>query len=345
MNSYVRAGNPDDLSLGRALISSGKVGCIVLAGGDGSRLGWQGPKGTFPLSLVKQKSLFQMLAERVDAASRAFGRELPVAVMTSPLNREETKKALPSHFALFDQEMVPLLDLENRPLEEKRPNGNGDVLKRFHASGLYEKWKAQGIEFVQVILIDNPLAEPFDPNQAGIHYKTGAEITLKAIEKISPEEKVGVIGQIGGKVQIVEYSENPPKEWNLANTSLFCFSMSFVEKAKELTLPEHLVKKVIGGKGVYKTECFIFDLLSHAEKVEIILYDRAQTFAPLKERSDLGLVQKALLERDRAAFFQISGQKPPQQIFELDAAFHYPTEELRAKWQGQSFPSGAFVEP
>jgi UDP-N-acetylglucosamine/UDP-N-acetylgalactosamine diphosphorylase len=183
-------------------------------------------------------------------------------------------------------------------LAEKRPNGNGDVLKRFYQSGLFEKWKELGVEYIQIILIDNPLAEPFDPNQIGLHYKSGAEVSLKAIEKAHADEKVGVIGNVDGKIQIVEYTENPPKDWNLANTSLFCFSIDFVDKVKGLHLPTHQVKKVINGTAVYKTETFIFDLLPYAEKVEVILYDRNSTFAPLKEPSDVGPVQRALLDRE-----------------------------------------------
>lgn len=340
-----KAGNPDDISLGRALIASGKVGCIVLAGGDGSRLGWQGPKGTFPVSLVKQKSLFQLLLERVDAASKAFGKQLPVAVMTSPLNHEQTRKALPSHFELFDQEVVPLLDLEGNPLDDSRPNGNGDVLKLFYASGIYDKWRALGIEYIQIVLIDNPLAEPFDPNQIGIQYKTGADITLKAVEKKSPNEKMGAIGSVDGKIQIVEYSENPPKDWKLGSTSLFGFTMDFALKVKDQTLPAHRVKRVIDGKTVYKTECFIFDLLAFAEKVEVILYDRDKTFAPLKERSDVGPVQRALLERDRRAFERLTGSPPADHIFELDATLHFPTDAIALKWKGKTHPGSSYITP
>jgi UDP-N-acetylglucosamine/UDP-N-acetylgalactosamine diphosphorylase len=344
MDTYHKAGNPDDIALGRALIAAGKVGCIVLAGGDGSRLGWDGPKGTFPLSLVKQKTLFQMLEEKVQAASLHFNRELKCAVMASPLNVSITQKALSGSIELFSQNMIPLLDLEKNPLDEERPNGNGEVLKCFHASGLYESWRASGVKFVQVILIDNPLAEPFDPNQIGIHYKSGAEATIKAVEKASPTENVGVIGLKEGKICIVEYSENPPEEWKLANTSLFSFSMSFVERVKDFDLPFHEVKKFLAGVPVLKRECFIFDLLPHASKVEVILYPREQTFAPLKNREDVGKVQRALLNRDRVCFEKLTGSTP-KQIFELDAAFHYPTEPLKEKWKTQDAPKSSYIEP
>lgn len=329
---------------GHALIAAGKVGCIVLAGGDGSRLGWDGPKGSFPLSLIKQKSLFQMLQERVEAASHYFGRNLKLAVMTSPLNHEETMSAFSRQVDFFSQNLLPLLDMEGNPLEEMRPNGNGQVLQCFYRSGLFEKWREAGIEFVQVILIDNPLAEPFDLRQIGVHFTTGAEVTVKAVQKISPEEKVGVIGEKEGKICIIEYSENPPQEWNLANTGLFSFSMDFIEKVKEIELPLHSVKRLYQGKPVIKRECFFFDILSYAEKTEVILYPREKIFAPLKNRDDVAFVQKVLLERDRQAFLEICGNPVSEQIFELDAAFHYPTERLKAKWKGRSLPEQSYVE-
>ena len=345
MDTYSEAGNPDDIALGRALISAGKVGCIVLAGGDGSRLGWAGPKGSFPISLVKQKTLFQLLLERIEAASNHFEEELKVAAMTSPLNHEVSEKALGHRVELFTQNVLPILGQDQAPLEEERPNGNGEVLKRFYHSGIYQKWKKAGVELVTVVLIDNPLAEPFDPNQIGIHYKNRAEVTLKAVKKKSPDENVGVIGKKEGRICVVEYSENPPPEWNLANISLFSFSMEFIAKVKEVELPVHNVKKFIDTKPVFKQETFIFDLLPHSEKTEVIVYPRTQTFAPLKDRKDVGPVQKALFERDKKVFTELTGQEPGESIFELDAQFHFPTDAIRQKWRGVPLPPSSYISP
>lgn len=335
MRDCKKAGNQEDIAIGQELLRKGKAGCIVLAGGDGSRLGWAGPKGTFPLSLVKQKTLFQMVYERKKAASHFFGRDLPFAVMTSPLNHEITSSAFPKDTQLFSQNMIPLLDIDHQPLAIARPNGNGEVLKCFHTSGLLKEWKEAGVEYIQTILIDNPLAEPYDANQIGIQHQTGAEITLKAIKRLGENEKVGVIGKKEGKVCIVEYSENPPKTWNLANTSLFSFSMPFIDKVKDFELPMHRVKKFVDGKAVYKRESFIFDLLPFSEKIEVILYPREETFAPLKNRDDVGKVQRALLDRDRRVLQKITG-KTTDEIIELHAEFLYPYKELLQKWSSSS---------
>lgn len=324
-----KPGDPKTLATGAELIKKGRVGCILLAGGDGTRLGWKGPKGTFPISLVKQKSLFQLLNERVAAASQFYKQELKLAVMCSPLNFEETSSAFPARVDLFCQNLASLLDEKQKTLEERRPNGNGEVLKCFYESGLFAKWKRAGIEIVQVILVDNPLAEPFDPFQVGLHKERDAQLTLKAVEKAHPDEKVGVIGRKEGRLVVVEYSENPPSDWTLANTSLFSFSMDFIEEIKDVALPPHLVKKFIDGKPVFKRECFLFDLLPHAERAEVILMPRSETFAPLKSRDDVERVQRALLERDKRAFELLTGQPAPDRIFELDAPYHFPTNSLQ----------------
>lgn len=344
MQRSIEAGNSDDIALGRALISSGRVGCIVLAGGDGSRLGWSGPKGTFPISLVKGQTLFQLLWNRVLAASNHYDCQLPFAVMTSPQNEVITRSCFPKQVDIFNQNTVPLLDENQEPLAQQRPNGNGEVLKCFFQSPLFAKWKEMGVEWIQTIQIDNPLAEPFDPNQVGIHFKKRADVTLKAVEKLHDGENVGVIGEMDGKIKIVEYLENPPPEWKLANTSLFSFSMDFIEKVSEQELPVHVVKKVYGNQIVYKRETFIFDLLPFAKQVEVILYPREQTFAPLKNRDDVGPVQRALLKRDQRVAIELTSSAPTH-LFELDAQFHYPTSDLKAKWEGKPLPNASYIEP
>lgn len=332
------AKKPDHLRLGEQRIREGKVAALILAGGDGSRLGWKGPKGTFPVSLVKKKTLFQLMAERIVSASRYYNQSLKAAVMTSPRNHDATQKALP-HMELFPQGVLPLLDLQKRPLEERRPCGNGDLIRAFYASGLFEKWRREGIEWVQTVQIDNPLADPFDSNLAGLD----ADVALKTVLK-QGDESVGVVGEKGGRLTVVEYSENPPLEWNLANTSLFSFSMDFIDRVKEHPLPLHFAEKSINGKRVLKQEYFLFDLLPLSKKTEILLCERGETFAPLKGAEDLPFVQRALLERDRRAFYVVSGQEC-KEIFELDSAFYYPTEELKKRWQGKKAIEGSYIEP
>jgi UDP-N-acetylglucosamine/UDP-N-acetylgalactosamine diphosphorylase len=269
-----------------------QVGCIVLAGGDGSRLGWSGPKGTFPI--FEGLTLFQLLEKRLGSLKN-------VAVMTSPRSDEITRASFTREVDFFTQNMLPLLDAEGKALDEWRPNGNGEALKCFYRSGLFEKWRNRGVEFVQVILIDNPLADPFDAKMIDIQMKTGAEVCIKAVPKLHPDEKVGVIGEKGGKVCVVEYSENPPADWNLANTGLYSFTMDFIERVKDIELPVHGVARDFQGRPVIKREYFLFDVLPYSEKTEVILYPREATFAPLKSKEDIPAVQRSirlLLEKD-----------------------------------------------
>lgn len=292
MDTYRKSGGSEEIALGSSLLRSGKAGCIVLAGGDGTRLGWEGPKGTFPI--WKEKTLFQLLEERFAAACELYGRKLHLAVMTSPNNHEETRSAISPAFDLFTQPTLPLLDQERKPLQEQRPSGNGQALQSFYRSGIYEKWKNSGVEIVQVIQIDNPLAEPFDPNLIGVHAQTNAEVCVKAVLRKNPEEKVGVLGEKEGRIRVVEYTENPPKEWNIASIGLFSFSMEFIEKIKEVQLPLHEAHKTYQGKPVIKREYFLFDLLPYSEKTEVLLYPRDEIFAPLKTQEDIASVQRAL---------------------------------------------------
>ena len=339
MSNFHRAGKLQDIALGKEQIALGKVGTIVLAGGSGSRLGWQGPKGTYPISLVKKKSLFALLFDRVLALSEQVGRKLPLAVMVSPANRKQTEEILPDWVDRFEQSELPLLDLAGAPLKEKGPDGNGGVLCAFFQSGLYDLWKRQGVEYFQVIVIDNPLAEPFDPNQIGIQYRTGAEVSLKVVKRL-PDEHVGVVGWTENGVRVVEYCEDPPEQWQLASTSLWGFSLPFVEMCKQLELPLHTVKK----GDVYKRERFIFDLLESAKQVEVILYEREEVFVPLKERKDVSLVQKALLARDQRVFERVTGSVASLDFFELGPSFHFPSQAFQEKWKGRPHPGIPYLE-
>ncbi len=306
LSRYHFAGSSEYAQKGQALIAAGKVGCIILAGGQGSRLGASVPKGMVPV--LEEKTLFQLFLERTAAASDRYGCPLSLAIMTSPLNHKESLAYLQDHaffgakqVDLFEQEMLPLLDDQGNPLTEG-PAGNGEVFKYFVRSGLFKQWQERGIEYIHVILVDNPLADPFDPELCGFHAEMHAQITLKGVKKEDPEEKMGVILEEEGKIRVVEYSEASETLKRLpgliGNTSLFCFSMDFVQTAASASLPWHIVQKeiVVGEKRIkgWKFETFIFDLLEYASKIEVLVYPRNKTYAPLKSLADLANL-KALL--------------------------------------------------
>ncbi|HXW60164.1 MAG TPA: UTP--glucose-1-phosphate uridylyltransferase, partial [Myxococcota bacterium] len=297
-----------------------------------SRLRFEGPKGCFPISHDK-KTLFQIIAERVLAASALAGRALPVAILTSRLNHKETINYFAKHayFGLkpqkqlffFTQELWPLLDLQGNLFLQapsqiaKGPNGNGGVFRYFYSSGLWELWNKMGIEHLQLIPVDNALAAPFDVELIGFHKKHASEITIKTCTRCDPQEKVGILCQVEKKPRVIEYFEIPDKEkeareeggrlkYSIASIGLFAFSLSFMKKAAHFELPIHFVKKAVkyfdsSGKtffpkepNAFKFEEFIFDVLPFAETCKVLIYPRERCFAPLKNEESIKEVRLAL---------------------------------------------------
>jgi UDP-N-acetylglucosamine/UDP-N-acetylgalactosamine diphosphorylase len=317
-----RAGDLKRQERGRELIAQGKMGCIVLAGGQGSRLGIPGPKGCVPVLENPQKTLFQLVCERALARSKEAGRELPFAIMTSPLNHAETKRYLEknhlfglSSIRLFEQGMLPLLDDRGNWLMDKdenvveAPDGNGGLFHALAKAGILDEWRRAGVEMINIVLIDNPLADPFDPELAAFHFEHKTDVTIKAIERKGLDEKVGAIAKTDNHVRVIEYSElsEKQKEFPLANISLLCFNTDFVQRVVNdpmMELPWHFARKEITFQPgssqmammVWKCETFIFDLLQFTEKTKILLYPRSVCFAPLKKPEDLESVRAALLK-------------------------------------------------
>lgn len=294
-----------------------KMGCLILAGGQGTRLGVDGPKGCVELLLKERKSLFQILLEKV----KAKGDDLPVAIMTSPLNHEATVAYLKKqgyyglkNVEIFQQRLIPMCDDQGRLFFESEdqvaqaPDGNGKALMHLYQNGVWHKWKDQGVDIVQVIPIDNPLAEPFDEELLGVHQKFPVDLVLKCIKRETPEEKLGVIGIENEKLSIREYSELTSSMRSLVfaygNSGLFSCSMDFVKKVSTLELPWHLARKLADTQGqkekiwIWKFETFIFDIFPYANSFKIVVGDRRKCFAPLKNLSgpdSLETVAEALM--------------------------------------------------
>lgn len=386
-NNYAQSGNLDDIQKGKELISQGLVGTLVVAGGQGSRLRLDGPKGLFPITTVKHKSLFQLLAEKTLAASKQAGRPLPLAIMTSPLNHDITVEyfeknhlfgLLKEQISFFPQGMLPLLDtkgflfLENPYSIAEGPDGNGGALHEFARSGLWLKWHKQGIRYLNFILIDNPLADPFDAELIGYHARTQSEIVVKCIKRNDPKEKVGVIVRQNGKVTVVEYSEIDESErfatqqngtllHLCANLSLFSFSMDFIKTHivnDPTPLPLHAAFKaakhldptgnsVLSDKPIaWKFEHFIFDVLPRANKINALLYPRETCFAPLKNFSgedSIETVRAALESSDRRVVSEITGTPCTVSPLEISQQFYYPTPSLLAKWKGKEIKQVGYL--
>jgi UDP-N-acetylglucosamine/UDP-N-acetylgalactosamine diphosphorylase len=371
---YEFSGSVQDQELGKKLIAEGKVGCLIVAGGQGTRLNFNKPKGLYPVTLIKKKSLFQLFAEKILAAGKRASRLLYVAIMTSKENHEETVASFKqnNYFGLkqvqvffFSQKDLPFLDKQGNLLLDKEghfamgPNGNASSLKEFVASGIWDTWCKLGISYVNYMHIDNPLADPFDAELTGFHSRyPQSDMILKCIERENVNEKIGVIFQIDGKVGIVEYSELSKEEKEArteegslknacANIGLYSFSMDFVQNVASSyynQLPFHKAWK----KGSWKFEKFIFDVMSFAQNVKALLYPRLDCFAPLKNaegENSPSSVQMALQRKDRQVFEKISGTSTDGIVFELDPVFYYPDAELVQKWKGKSLPPTGYIVP
>ena len=373
---------------GQSFIGEGNVGCLIVAGGRGSRLRFFGPKGAFPISVIKRKSLFQMLAEKIVATGLQQRCVLPVAIMTSPENHNATLQffADNNYFGLsrgqidfFSQTTLPLLDetgslfLDSPYHIAEAPKGNGEALTRFYETGLWHKWKDDGVSVMAFIQVDNPLADPFDSSMIGEHLSQNNDVSIKAIFRENIYEKVGVIVSRYGQCAVVEYSELGNSECSAidgvgrlkhscANISNYFFGMDFVGKVAQNgdKMPLHVAHKAAGCLGedgrsrcpqqpnAWKFEMFIFDVLMFAENVGVVVYPRGQCFAPLKNSEGADspeTVRRALQERDRSVFYELTGYDVTTRHFELDQQFYYPTDMLKKRWQGRLLPETAYVSP
>lgn len=272
--------------------------CVLLAGGQGTRLGVEGPKGLFPIA---GKTLFQWICEKLP-------RHFPLAVMTSPINHEETVAyfqkrgnfGLEVHF--FQQEMVPLLDKEKRPMEIKAPNGNGNVFRSFVSAGLGELFAKKGIDLLSVVYIENPLAEPFDPAMLSFKRIEKADVIVQCIERKPTDSFMGVVVEKNGKIEIVEYTElDPSQEYKYAYSGALVFDLPFFCKMGEKELPLHWVRKKIpigpNAVEVWKGEQYIFDVLPFAKRALLYPSVREKVYAPLKEAENIPAVEQILRHR------------------------------------------------
>lgn len=373
IKNCTKVGNIQDVSFAKKMVETSQVGCLIVAGGQGSRLQFKGPKGLFLVSPVCKKSLFQIFAEKVVAAGKAFGLNLPLAIMTSKDNDEEVQKffkehdyfgLVPEQISFFSQDNLPILDIEgNLFLSDKGaiatgPDGNGNALKKFVISGIYRDWLAKGVRYVNYLLIDNPLADPFDLKMVSSKHP---DVVIKCIKREDPKENVGVLVEKNGMPQVVEYSEIDETErlkkdasgnllYSLANISRFCFSMDFIKKIGNVDLPLHQAFKAVSYLGTtmnaYKFETFIFDVLPFANKVEVLEDMREDCFSPLKDLNSLNHLQEAMQKCDHARITEITGIKEDVlKPFEIAQEFYYPTEGLKAKWKGKKIPDQHYIQP
>ena len=259
---------------GEELVAAGRVSALVVAGGDATRLGHPGPKGSLPITPVKRKPLFQVFAEQILAAERRYGGPVPWYVMTSQTNREAIGEFFeangyfgldPGQVFFFAQGRMPAITLEGKVLLAAKdriawnPDGHGGCLTALARSGALEDMAGRGIEQVSYFQVDNPLVRCIDPLFIGLHAAAGAEMSAKALPKREPLERVGNFCVADGKVVVIEYSDLPEELarattpdgellFNAGSIAIHVLARSFVERLTaggECPLPFHRAVKSV----------------------------------------------------------------------------------------------------
>jgi UDP-N-acetylglucosamine/UDP-N-acetylgalactosamine diphosphorylase len=322
--------------VGEQLLFEGKVAAILVAGGQGTRLGCEGPKGKFKIGPISNKSLFQIYAEKIKALGLKYGKPIIWFIMTSDINDEETRAFFNEHnyFGLnpeqvffFVQGMIPALDESGKLILDAKdhiftnPNGHGGMLYALRDSGVLELMKQQGVEQLFYFQVDNVLIKICNPYFIGYHALSGANMSAKIVAKRNPHEKVGVIAKINGEISVIEYSDlskedmeaqNPDGnlKYHAGSIAIHMFRRDFIEQltTENFSLPFHVAHKKIPylneqgqliepqSPNGYKFEMFIFDALPFAHKVKIMEVRREDEFSPIKNAT--GSDSPATAKRD-----------------------------------------------
>lgn len=305
---------------GKALLRGGKVGVVIVAGGQGSRLGFEGPKGAYRVGPISDASLFQIHARKVLALERLYGAGIPLYLMTSQANDEETRNFFEENncFGLcrdrvkfFKQGMWPALTADGRIILERTdhifvsPDGHGGIISAMRNEGVLQDLRDRGVSTLHYLQVDNPMVDIADPAFVGFHDLQGADVSVKVCAKRDAAEPIGVVALKGGKNTVVEYSDltDEQKRETLADGSLkflygsvaiHAFSLAFLEAQAETDLPAHVAHKKVpfcDKNGVtvtpedpnaFKFEKFIFDVIPRAACSLNVVFAREAEFSPVK---------------------------------------------------------------
>ncbi len=265
--------------IGEDLIRSGKVACFCVAGGQGTRLGWDGPKGTFPATPILKKPLFQVFAESIALAQIKYACRIPLYIMTSPLNHGQTTAFFNAHdfFGLdpaqvrfFVQGVMPSFDaatgrvlLSGKGELALSPDGHGGSIRALAKSGALADMKDRGIRHISYFQVDNPLVKVVDPLFLGLHAAapdSSGEMSSKMVLKTGPTERVGNFCRINGRTAVIEYSdlddslahqkdERGNYAFRAGSIAIHCISTAFVERLSSgksgVELPFHRALKKV----------------------------------------------------------------------------------------------------
>jgi UDP-N-acetylglucosamine/UDP-N-acetylgalactosamine diphosphorylase len=313
-----RRRKPELRAAGEELYRRGAVAVLMVAGGQGTRLGFKGPKGCYPLAPHSRKTIYQLQSEKLLNVSRRVGRDVPFLVMTSPVTDGATREFFdanesfglaPEQLAFFVQGTVPSVDREGRGLLAapgvllENPDGHGGAFTALVRSGELQRLQSGGIEQIVYLQVDNVLAPVDDPELVGLASVERADVVTKVLEKLHPDEKLGHLVTQGDRDRVIEYTELTPEQvrfrtddgellYRWGSPAMHCWSVDFLARlsGRGFRPPLHrsakplkawvdgAVREVEG----WKYERFIFDLIPEAKRSIGMEIDRYAEFAPVK---------------------------------------------------------------
>ena len=327
--------------IGLGAIRAGKVGAVLLAGGQGTRLGSDGPKGKYNIGLTKEIYIFERLIRNLMDVTDKAGCFVPLYVMTSDKNHDETIAffeeknyfGYPKDFVkFFKQEMAPSVDFQGKLYMESAdslslsPNGNGGWFYSMEVTGILKDVKARGVEWLNIFAVDNVLQRIADPVFVGATIDSGCVSGAKVVRKADPEEKIGVLCLEDGKPSIVEYYEmteeiinsreaNGELSYNFGVILNYLFRVDQLEEISSQKMTVHVVEKkipFIDEKGVlvkpespngYKFELLVLDMIHMFDNCLSYEVVRDYEFAPIKNKTGVDSVEsaRALLQKNGVA--------------------------------------------
>ena len=327
----IEARREEFFALGKEAIKKGKVGAVLLAGGQGTRLGTDAPKGTFDIGITRPLYIFQQQIENLLEVTNECGAYVPLYVMTSEKNNDETVAfwkeknyfGYPAQYVrFFKQDMAPAVDFSGKVILEGKanialsPNGNGGWYSSFARCGLLSEIRARGIEWLNAFAVDNVLQRIADPVFVGACIAEGVNCGSKVVCKAEPHEKVGVLCLEDGKPNIIEYYELTEEMANARDEKgdlqyiygvilNYLFRLEKLDEVADAKIPVHVVKKKVpylsdAGELVkpqtengYKFETLILDMIKLMETCLPFEVVREREFAPIKNRTGVDSVETA----------------------------------------------------
>ena len=307
-------------AIGEKKIKEGKLAVVTMAGGQGTRLGHSGPKGTYDLGLDTHKSIFEILTDTLNEARKKYEVDIPWYIMTSEENNKPTVEFFKQHnffgypekcVTFFKQGKLPMLSTDGKILIDENgkikeaADGHGGIFQSMLRDGVIYDMKARGIEWVFIGGVDNVLVKPVDAVLIGLAEDKNVLAAGKSLVKANPQEKVGVFCKRNGKPSVIEYSEITPEmaaetnengELKYGESHILCnlFNIKAIEKISQMNLPYHIAfkkAKYIDNNGnlvvpdkpnAYKFESFLFDAFESLDDLAIMRVKREEEFAPVK---------------------------------------------------------------